>query len=202
MAMNENRDYRSVVSFEVRAKETDTEEESYIVEGYATTFNEPYVLFTDGDKEYKEEIAPEALDDADMTDVVFVMNHDGRVYARTRNGALKLDIDEKGLHFVADLGLTSESRKVYEDIKVGNYDQMSWAFIVRTDEYDTKTRTRRITKVDKVFDVSCVNFPASPYTSVKTRAFVDGVIDEERRSERERVVEEIMGLLNTSEVTK
>lgn len=179
MAISSDREYRSVANFEVRSAET--EEENYIVEGYATTFNDPYVLWDDGELVIKEQISPDAFKDADMSDVLFLYNHEGRVYARQKNGSLALTVEDEGLHIRANLGLTEESRKMYEDIKAGLVDQMSWAFTVATDgdEYDKKEHLRTINRVRKVYDVSAVSYPANPSTSIAARSFVDGVIKEE-----------------------
>lgn len=179
MAISSDREYRSVANFEVRSAET--EEENYIVEGYATTFNDPYVLCDDGELVIKEQISPDAFKDADMSDVLFLYNHEGRVYARQKNGSLALTVENEGLHIRANLGLTEESRKMYEDIKAGLVDQMSWAFTVAPDgdEYDKKEHLRTINRVRKVYDVSAVSYPANPSTSIAARSFVDGVIKEE-----------------------
>jgi hypothetical protein len=82
---------------------------------------------------------------------------------------------------------------MYEEIKAGMYDQMSFAFIVDDEEYDSKTHTRTIKRIGKVFDVSAVSFPANPGTdiSVATRARFDGFIEEEKaeRLAREQEIE-------------
>lgn len=184
--MNQNREYRTM---EIRIQKNDLEEKTYTVEGYASTF-EPYVLFRDGEKEYREQIDPQAFDEADLSDVVFRVDHEGKVYARSSAGTLEIWTDEHGLGNRADLSRTEAARALFEEIEAGNYPQMSFAFTVKEDEYDKKTRTRLIRKVAKVFDVSPVAFPANPNTNlgVATRAYFDGVIEEEKaeRLEAER----------------
>ena len=187
--MNDEREYRSF-SLIQRAK---TEEPEYIVEGYASTF-ERYVLWTEhydeGDVTYYEEIDPHAFDEADMSDCVFRVDHGGSVYARVSAGTVSLDIDEKGLHNVTDLSRTAKSRELYEDIKAGNYPQMSFAFTVEKEHYDSFTHTRFIDRIAKVFDIAPVTWPANPTTSLSARSkeFLDGVIEKERaeRLEKER----------------
>ena len=184
--MNQNREYRTM---EIRIQKNDLEEKTYTVEGYASTF-EPYVLFRDGEKEYREQIDPQAFDEADLSDVVFRVDHEGKVYARSSAGTLEIWTDEHGLGNRADLSRTEAARALFEEIEAGNYPQMSFAFTVKEDEYDKKTRTRLIRKVAKVFDVSPVAFPANPNTNlgIATRAYFDGVIEEEKaeRLEAER----------------
>ena len=77
--MKADREYRTM---ELRALPSEEEEKKYIVEGYASTF-EPYVLLSMDGIDYKEQIEPTAFDDADLSDVVFRVDHEGRVYART-----------------------------------------------------------------------------------------------------------------------
>ena len=190
--MKDNREYRSM---ELRALPTENgEEKRYVVEGYASTF-EPYILFTMDGVDYKERIEPTAFDEADLSDVVFRLEHQGRVYARTSAGTVELWHDEHGLGQRTDLSKTQSARDVFADIEAGNYPKMSFAFTVAEggDDYDKATHTRTISKIAKVFDVSPVSFPANPGTelSVSTRAYFDGVIEMERAErleaeERER----------------
>lgn len=178
--MKNEREYRTL-NLEVETR-SENGEPSYIVRGYASTF-EPYVLFTDEDGiDYKEVIEPTAFDEADLSDVVFRVDHEGAVYARSSAGTLKVGIDEHGLFDEADLSKTARARELFEDICAGNYPKQSFAFIVREDSYDKKTHTRTISKIAKVFDVSPVSFPANPTTElgVATRDYFNGVIEAER----------------------
>ena len=175
--IRDNREYRNfTANIEVRG-----EEAPYIVEGYASTFK-PYVLWEDEGIQYKEQVAPEAFLGADMSDVIFVKDHEGTVFARTKNGLLTLSVDEKGLKIRADLSKTAAAREMYEEIKVGNYTQMSFAFTVKEDEYDPKTHTRTIRQFKKLYDVSAVSFPANPGTDISpaTRSRFDGFIEAEK----------------------
>lgn len=168
------REYRKAI--ELRAAETD----DFVVEGYATTFNDPYVMFEMDGIQYKEEIDRHAFDEADMTDVIFQFDHEGRVYARQKNGTLFLSVDDHGLHIRADLSKTEGSRQMYEDIKAGLISEMSFAFTVKEDSYDNETRTRKITKIKKVYDVSAVSIPANPSTEISARDYFNGVIEAEK----------------------
>lgn len=159
-----------------------SEEDAYHVEGYATTF-EPYVLFRDGDTDYFEHVDPHAFDDADLSDVIFLYNHEGMVFARQKNGTMELAVDEHGLRVNADLSSTIDSRAMYDAIKTGLVDQMSFAFTVDDDEYDKVTHTRTIKKVRKVYDVSAVSMPANAGTdisAVSMRDYVHGVMEIEQ----------------------
>lgn len=172
---------------------------AYIVEGYAATF-EPYLLYSDGDMTINERIDKRAFEGSDMSDVLFLYDHSGRVLARQKNGTLTLSVDDRGLKVVADLGSTSESRAMYEDIKSGLIDQMSFAFSVADEHYERETHTRVIDRMQKIYDVSAVSMPANPTTSISSRSAIDGAIEVERAErheaeERERLEKEIEILL-------
>lgn len=194
-----NREYRCMDMTVVRAEEG----KSYRVEGYASTFDSYVLMEVDG-VEYSERIDPHAFDEADMSDVVFRVDHEGAVYARTSAGTVTLDIDERGLHNVTDLSRTNRSRELFDEIEAGNYPQMSFAFTVRPEdqEFDRNTKTRIIHRIAKVYDISPVSFPANPNTSlgVATRDYFNGVIEMERaerleREKREAQVRRIKELL-------
>ena len=160
-------------------------DEGMIVEGYATTFNQPYQLYADNSMVINEQVDARAFDGAQLSDVIFQYNHEGRVFARTRNNTLEITPDEKGLFIRADLSGTEEGRKLYEEIKGGYTDRMSFGFTVaedRTDKTgeDPRTYLRTITKVGRLFDVSAVSVPANDFTSISARSYVDGILDKER----------------------
>jgi len=177
--MKSDREYRDL-KLEIEER-SENGEPSYIVRGYASTF-EPYVLFEDEGIQYKEKIDPHAFDECDMSDVVFRIDHEGAVYARSSAGTLKISVDEHGLMDEADLSKTPNARNLFEDIKAGNYPKQSFAFSVREDSYDKETHTRTITKIKKLFDVSPVSFPANPGTEldIATRDYFNGVIEMEK----------------------
>lgn len=162
-------------------------EPSFFVEGHAATF-EPYVLLTIDGVDYSERIEPTAFDGADLSDVVFRVDHEGPVYARTSAGTVEVWPDEKGLAQRTNLGKTQRARELFADIEAGNYPKMSFAFSVAEDEYDKATHTRIIKRIAKVYDISPVSFPANPTTelSVSTRAYFDGVIEAEKAERLER----------------
>ena len=87
-----------------------------VVEGYATTFNQPYTLYSWDDYEVREEIDEHAFDECDMSDVIMQYDHQGRVFARTRNNTLELNTDGNGLKVVANLGGTELGKQLYGEI--------------------------------------------------------------------------------------
>lgn len=199
--LEEGRQYRDVsaIGIEKRAEE---DEPRKVVTGYATTFNEPYELFRSNWDGYTyivlEQVDPNAFNECDMNDVIMQYNHEGRVFARTNNGTLELDPDEHGLHIRADLGGTEIGRQLYEEIEGGYTDKMSFGFRVskdkreETEERDeetgvtTVTVLRTILSISKLYDVSAVSIPANDGTSISSRNFAEGVIEEVRKEIAER----------------
>lgn len=165
------RDFRNFINFEIRAA-GDGGNELY-VEGIACVFNRETVLWEYDGIEYKEMVDPRAFDEADMTDVIFNYNHGGKVMARTRNKTLELSIKSDGLHIRARLDGTDEGRKLYEEIKGGYIDRMSYAYSVQESSYDVSRHLRTIRKVKKLYDVSAVDIPAYDTTSIFTRSLLD-----------------------------
>lgn len=201
------RQYRTLT---LNIVEEESKKDSYIVRGYATTFNEPYVLCKADEYEIREQVSANAFDECDMTDVIMQFDHEGRVFARIRNNTLRLFVDEHGLLIEADLSGTEEGRKLYEEIKGGYIDRMSFGFVVSEDNVSESKEgkktvyLRTITKIGKLYDVSAVSFPANDGTEISARSFVDGVIakveaerlleaeKEKRRIAKERLELEIM----------
>lgn len=188
--LNEGRQYRNI---EVRALSANDDEK--IVEGYATTFNDPYTLYSFEDYEVREQVDAHAFDEADLGDVIMQYDHQGRVFARTSNETLRLSVDDHGLKIRADLGGTEIGRQLYEEIKGGYTSKMSFGFTVKADERliteeDNKTTVlRTITKIGKLYDVSAVSLPANDATSISARSYGEGVIaelTEEHRKAQER----------------
>lgn len=155
--------------------------EEYRAVGYATTFSDPYLLFRDGDTEYYEEVAPNAIDEkTDMSDVIMQFDHEGMVFARMSNGTLSIETDEHGLKVEADLSRTADARNMFENISAGMVNSMSWAFSVDGQKYDKDTHTRSITHIRKIYDVSAVSLPANPNTEIMVaRSYIDGEIEKE-----------------------
>lgn len=166
----ENRQFRKLEDFQA-----DEKEENYIVKGYAAKFA-PYVLYEDRDGEVREQFKKESFNDADLSDVIFLYDHKGKVLARNSNGTLKIEIDDVGLYVEADLSTSEASREMYKEIKSGLVNKMSWSFKIGEYHFDKATRTIIHDKIKKVYDVSAVGIPANNDTEINARNFGDGVI--------------------------
>ena len=196
--LEDGREYRNIRLQDIRALDPEADNESYIVEGYATTFNHVYRLYDGSDYKVDERIDPNAFAECDMSDVIVQYDHQGRVFARTKNGTLALTVDTHGLHCRIDLGGTEIGRQLYGEIKGGYTDKMSFGFIVaedqrtKTENHETCVVTvlRTITKIKKLFDVSAVSMPANDATEISARSYCDGVIaeltEERRKAEQTR----------------
>lgn len=183
MKTNE-REYRDFV-LAVMEQPQEQEEAQKIVQGYASVFNHPYTLWEDDEFVVQEQVDTKAFEDVDMTDVIFQYNHEGRVFARVKNGTLKVTLDDKGLFIEADLGGTEIGQQLYEEIRGGYTTQMSYGYTVKDSIWEESKlddgRTlemRTITSVGKVYDVSAVSIPANDATSISVRNLSDGVINE------------------------
>ena len=191
MATNKNeREYRSMMLGIEQRAEGDEAPDNMVVSGYATTFDEPYLLWSDDYMEVWEQVDARAFDKTDMSDVIMQYNHEGRVFARVKNKTLTVRPDEKGLFVRADLGGTDIGQGLYQEISGGYTDQMSFGFTVEkderviTEEEGNKTKMlRTILAVGRLYDVSAVSIPANPNTSIVSARFLDGAI-EEIRAER------------------
>ena len=201
--LDEGRQYRAVI--EVRALD-----DGMIVEGYATTFNDPYVLWSNDGWTVMEQIDRHAFDETDMEDVIMQYDHEGRVFARKSNGTLELNVDDHGLHIRADLGGTEIGRQLHEEIKGGYTTKMSFGFSVKSDKREKTedhetgevTILRTITAIKKLYDVSAVSLPANNATEISARAYCEGVIaeaaaerraiaDRERRKRKIKILSEV-----------
>lgn len=205
---------------EYRDLRLDVGNEDFRVEGFATTYNQPYHLYSYRDDkgyliEVTEQVDRDAFQNTDMSDVIMQYNHEGRVFARMSNDTLKLNRDnENGLYIEAYLGGTEIGRQLYEEIKGGYTQKMSFGFTVGSDRLEKTQSTqdgeiwlRTITDIKKVFDVSAVSLPRNDYTSISRRNYADGVIAdvetersirEERENRKKALEERIKKLMETS----
>ena len=153
-----------MITAEFRAVET--EDGKMVIEGYPITFNAPATHWG-----MTEIIDREALKECDMTDVPLRYNHEEAflILARTRNASLQLVADDIGLKMRAELIDTQSNVDIYKSIQAGLLDKMSFAFTTEKEEYDYDTDTRKILKIDKLWDVSVVDVPYYDTTSVYAR---------------------------------
>jgi uncharacterized protein len=153
------------------------EGEGLTLSGYAAVFNRE----SENLGGFVEVLKPGCFKEVLKTDpdVRGLLNHDANtIFARTRNGSLKLEEDSTGLKFTAQIDPSDEDgRRVYSKVKSGLIDQCSFAFGVddkgqEWSERDDGLSLREITNIKYLGDVSAVVYPAYPQTSVQARSIL------------------------------
>lgn len=183
-----SREYRTM---QLRA--ADNAGDKMTVEGYAAVFDQRTMIWESDYSgwKYYEEIDPGAFNGADMSDVILRYNHSdsAMILARTKNGTLRLSVDDVGLKISADIAPTTGGKDIYQLIKRGDINQMSFAFIVKADQTTRddklKEEIRRITAFETIVDVSPVDFPAYDGTSISARsadAYIKSLEEAEKRA--------------------
>lgn len=168
------------IEYRFQKRNADIHPEEGIIEGYAIVFNQRTAI---GNYFY-EEIDPHALDNADLSDVKFLINHiDWMIpVARHRRGkrsTMDITIDEIGLFIKAfvDKEKNDDARKLCSAIERGDIEDMSFCFGIEIEDggdewfdIDAEMPIRRIKKIRKVYEVSAVNDGAYPQTSISARS--------------------------------
>lgn len=175
---------RTIKLFNSPERDSRRIDSDYYVEGYAARY-EPYVLYDTPEGPVYERFERGCFDNCDMSDVIMQHDHAGKVYARTTNGSLILEVNDIGLFIAADLGRTETARNYHEDIDQGMITKMSWRFALGDYYYDEANRTIVHRTVKKLYDVSGVSIPANNNTEINARSWADGVISLAVRSETE-----------------
>lgn len=176
---------------EFRAAGADGENKGHIVEGLAAVYDQE-TRIADIFGEFIEVIRKGAFDDTDFSDVRLLVNHDmsGIALARSRHNnksdkpnTMQLSVDSEGVKIKADLDTENneQARALYSAISRGDMDGMSFCFFVseKNQRWSKKdgVEMREILKVDKVIEVSAVNFPAYEGTNINSRS-----LDSDRRA--------------------
>lgn len=206
--MFKHNDYRRIM--QVRTLDNETgQNDKMIIEGKAVTFDEPTVLFTWDGVEYKEIIAKGAFDETDMSKAFLKYNHSDNIMAmaRTKNGTLQIDVRDDGVYIVAELANTTAGRDLYELVKRGDIDKMSFAFTIREESYDKETHTWTVRKIDTLYDVAAVTVPAYENTDLFARRYGDA--EARRRQEvealelerRRKIARVRLGMVNKKQKT-
>ena len=173
MGKNNKELERRSYSFEVRAEET---EQGSIITGRPIVYNSRTDLGW-----YDEIIEPGALNNTDLTDVRFLVNHDTSKIplARSRNNngnsTMQLSVDNDGMSIrvTLDTENNSEARALYSAVKRGDISGMSFMFAIRDEEWDdldSDHPIRHIKDISTVVEVSAVTFPAYESTEINARS--------------------------------
>lgn len=143
-----------------------------------------------------------ALDETDLKDVRFLVNHNidmiplARSRNNTPNSTMQMSVDENGMGIRVDLDIenNADARSLYSAVNRGDITGMSFMFSVDKDswdEVDSEHPTRHIRSIRRVMEVSAVTFPAYAQTSIQTRGLSDALdsAKESLESERNRLKE-------------
>ena len=152
-------------TIEVRAEGDNTP----TISGYASVFNRQ----SENLGGFREIIAPGAFDSVLGDDVRALFNHDPNyLLARSTSGTLRLSVDEQGLRYEFEPPNTTAGRDLVESMKRGDITQSSFAFTVAKDSWEERDGSvvRTINKVERLFDVSPVTYPAYPDATVGMRS--------------------------------
>ncbi|PGZ56822.1 HK97 family phage prohead protease [Bacillus cereus] len=148
--------------------------------------------------EYIEIIKRGALDKADLSDIRLLYNHDmSKIPLARTPKTMSFSLDSAGLTMRAELPETEEGKSVYTAVRRQDLSGMSFAFKVPKDgsQFDAKTNTRTITKIEKVYEFSICPFPAYPQTSVEARAAIESSWGMLKSAERQALKIKINQLL-------
>ena len=159
--------------FDVELRAMKDEENGTYIVGVPIVFDKETDLFF-----YKETIDRHALDNTDMKDVRFLVNHNTDMIplARSRNNnansTMQMWIEEDGLHIRVNLDVerNTESKALYSAVDRGDVSGMSFMFAVDGDSWEgleSDMPKRTITSISKVYEVSAVTFPAYEQTSIQ-----------------------------------
>lgn len=190
-----NKSEREFRNLTVQVREVETEE--MIVEGYFTTFEQEYPLYSFENVDVFEVVDRNAFNNCDLSDVIMQYDHGGRVFARIKNETLRISFDSHGGKMEANLSGTEIGRELYQEIRGGYTDKMSFGFTVSSDSYTNDELengrikiTRRILGIKKLYDVSAVSLPANDNTEISARNHLNGEIEKivsERMQELENI---------------
>lgn len=172
MSTNSKEMLRRSYNFEVRAEET---EQGNIIEGRPIVYNSRTDMGW-----FDEIIEPGSLNNTDLTDVRFLVNHDTNkiplARSRRNNGnstmQLTVDNDGMGIRVVLDTENNAEARSLYSAVKRGDISGMSFMFGINDEEWEdleSDHPTRRIKEISVVVEVSAVTFPAYEATEINAR---------------------------------
>ena len=167
---------KEIRTCEIRA-EAPAGTDSLIIQGLPIVYDKPTIINSPVGQ-YTEIIRSGALDGADVSDARLLYNHDlNKVPLARTPKTMQLNRSAAGLEMVAELPDTEEAKAVYTAVKRGDLSGMSFAFKVPKggERWNRETRTREILKIEKVYEISVVPFPAYPQASVEARSMVQEI---------------------------
>ena len=173
-------------AFDFEVKADQNEEHGHFLSGRPIVFGARTELWSPRFGDYTEVIEPGALNDTDLKDVRFLVNHNTDMIplARSRNNTphstMQMSKDENGMTIRVDLDTenNADAKSLYSAVERGDISGMSFMFSVdgdKWDDLDSDYPKRTITSIGKVFEVSAVTFPAYEATSIQARGLSEAL---------------------------
>lgn len=205
--VNKRSEFRTL-KIETRVDEKQEGGKKLVLRGYPILFNTEADIYDFWLGEIRETILPTALEGTDLTNVYLVTGHNiepDKVLGRN-NVNMRMEVDDTGLFFECELPNTQHARDIYNLIESGIIDGMSFGFTC-SDEVNEATKTRTITHIDELFEITITPFPAYKEASVivqkqRTETEREEQLKQEKESqakeqaEKEQIIKDLEEILN------
>lgn len=205
--VNKRSEFRTL-KIETRVDEKQEGGKKLVLRGYPILFNTEADIYDFWSGEIREKILPTALEGTDLTNVYLLTGHNiepDKVLGRN-NVNMRMEVDDTGLFFECELPNTQHARDIYNLIESGIIDGMSFGFTC-SDEVNESTKTRTITHIDELFEITITPFPAYKEASVivqkqRTQEQIEKQAKEQEESqtkeqaEKEQIIKDLEEILN------
>ena len=162
-------------NFQIRAFYDEEKQKRYI-SGYAVVFNQLSKKILENGKTFNEKIFDTAINDnTRMDNVLMLLNHKkSNLLARTKSGTLQWEKDENGIYITFEVPDTTLGNDVYEQVRLGNYSEMSFGFYLdpkNSDDAefikDQGMLIRHVKNIKMITEISIVTDGAYPQTNIQ-----------------------------------
>jgi len=169
---------RSIIS------EMTAEEEKRTIAGYAVKWNE----LSEQLGFFREKFSKGAFKDSllDKQQMALWNHNTDVVLGSTRNQTLRLSEDEVGLRFEIDLANTTQANDIYELVKRGDINGVSFGFYAELEDWEDRSDTavRTINRADLI-EISPTPFPAYSQSEVNVRSLEERYQEFKKKSEED-----------------
>lgn len=157
-----------------------------VLRGYPILFNVATKIYDWYLGEIEEIILPTALNETDLTDVYLIGGHNPDNLFGRNGKNMRLEIDETGLFFECEMPNTQLARDWYNLVVAEILDGMSFSF-KSGDTVNDETKTRTITNISELFEITLTPFPAYKEASVVAKRKLE--IETEKRAAEKKEME-------------
>ena len=103
-----------------------------------------------------------------MSETVLLVGHNFDNLLARVGVNMRMEVDETGLCFEAELGDTEYDKLIYDRVKRGILDGMSFGFTIDEMNTDYETKTDTIPRIGKLYEITLTPIPAYPQTVATT----------------------------------